>query len=154
MTADTPTDLLVGIAEELHAAGVGLWGGLNTVVTSSPTLPAIVLRQLPSEPAFVLALYHYRVSADAKLTDSIIGVNFRARSGTKNPGPASVALEGVFLRLHALGRFRFGIGTDHELRITDMYWQSEADLGPDTNGRPERSANYYVQLNQPGTTRE
>lgn len=154
MTADTPTDLLVGIAEELHAAGVGLWGGLTGVAASSPTLPAIVLRQLPSEPAYVLALFHYRLAADAKLTDTLIGVSVRARSGTKNPGPASVALEGVFLRMHALGRFRFGIGTDHELRITDMYWQSEADLGPDGNGRPERSANYYVQLNQPGTTRE
>lgn len=154
MTADTPTDLCIGIAEELAAAGVGLWGGLNAVATASPTLPAIVLRQLPSEPAYALAIYPYRVSADAKLTDSVIGINFRARSGSTAPGPASVALEGVFLRLHALGRFRFGIGTDHELRITDMYWQSETDLGPDGNGRPERSANYYVQLNQPGTTRE
>jgi hypothetical protein len=154
MTADTPTDLLVGIAEELHAAGIGLWGGLTGAISASPTLPAIVLRQLPSEPSFVLALYHYRLAADAKLTDSLIGVNFRVRSGTKNPGPASFVLESVFLKLHALGRFRFGIGTDHELRITDMYWQSEADLGPDTNGRPERSANYYVQLNQPNTQRE
>lgn len=154
MTADTPTDLCVGIAEELAAAGVGLWAGAGAVAVSSPVLPAIVLRQLPGAPAYALALYPYRVSADVKLTDSLIGVNFRVRSGSTNPGPASLTLEAVFLRLHALGRFRFGIGTDHELRITDMYWQSETDLGPDTNGRPERSANYYVQLNQPGTTRE
>jgi hypothetical protein len=154
MTTDTPTDLLVGIAEELHAAGVGLWGGLTGVAASNGVLPAIVLRQLPSEPAYVLCLSHYRLTADAKLTDTLIGINARARSGTKNPGPASLAIEAMFLRLHGLGRFRFGIGTDHELRVTDMYWASEADLGPDSNGRPERSANFYVQLNQPNTTRE
>lgn len=154
MTADTPTDLLVGIAEQLHAAGAGIWNGLAGLAAEASGLPAIVLRELPSSPGFVLALYHYRVSADARLTDSIIGVNFRARSGSKNPGPASLTLERVFLSLHALGRFRLGPGTDHELRVTDMYWQSEADLGPDSNGRPERSANYYVQLNQPGTARE
>jgi hypothetical protein len=154
MTADTMTDLLVGIAEQMAAAGVGTWNGLDGVAAEAGGLPAIVLRELPSSPDFVIALYEYRLGADARLSDTLIGVNFRVRSGTRSPTPAAAAAGRIFLALHALGRFRLAPGSDHELRITDMYWQSEADIGPDGNGRPERSINYYVQVNQPGTTRE
>jgi hypothetical protein len=153
VTADTPTDLLTGVAELLHAAGVGNWAGDSAPVVSAGGLPGIVLRQLPSQPAFVLCMFDYRVGADARLTDSMIGINVRVRSDT-GPSRASMVLQQVFLQLHALGRYRLGAGTDHELRVTDIQWQSESPIGPDTSGRHERSANYYALLNQPGTTRE
>lgn len=153
MTTDTPTDLLVGLAEHLGASGVGVWGGLNGAVQSVGGLPGIALFQIPSAPALVIALNTYRVDANARITDSIIGVNVRVRSDT-GPARASSIAQQVFLALHALGRYRLGAATDHELRITDVQWRSEASIGPDGAGRHERSANYYVLLNEPGTTRE
>lgn len=153
MTADTATDLLTGVAEHLHDSGIVNWTGEVAPAASTGGLPALTLRQLAPTPVFMVTLFDYRVSANARLTDSVIGLNVRIRS---DAGPSRASLIGgqIFLALHALGHFRFGIGTDRELRVTDVQWQSESQLGPDTSGRHERSANYYVLLNQPLTTRE
>lgn len=153
MTADTATDLLTGIAEHLHDSGVVNWAGPGVAAATAGALPGLALRQLPPQPAFVVCLFDYRVSAHARLSDATIGVNVRVRSDA-GPSKASLVSQQIFLALHAIGRFRFGIGTDHELAVTDVQYQSETQLGPDSGGRHERSTNFYVLLNLPGTTRE
>lgn len=153
MTADTPTDLLVGIAKLLHDAGVVNWAGLEASAAAAGGLPALTLRQLPQAPSFVVTLFEYGVTASARLTDRVLGVNIRVRSDA-GPSKASLVAQQIFLELHARGRTVLNAGTDRELRITDLQHQSESQLGPDGNGRHERSVNYYALLNQPGTTRE
>jgi hypothetical protein len=149
MTADTPTDLLVGIAQLLHDAGVVNWTGVAGVAATAGGLPACTLRQLPSDPVFVVTLFEYAVTANARLTDLVQGVNFRIRSDA-GPGRASLVSNQIFLALHAIGRRTLSTG----LGITDLQRQSEAQLGPDGNGRHERSVNYYALLNQPSTSRD
>lgn len=149
MSADTGTDLLAGLAQHLHTAGIVNWAGLAGVAAAAGGLPAITLRQLPSEPSFCVTLFDYRVAASARLTDSVIGVNVRVRSDA-GPGKASLVANQIFLAWHALGRVTLSTG----LMLTDLQHQSETQLGPDSNGRHERSSNFYALLNQPLTTRE
>jgi hypothetical protein len=149
MSADTGTDLLAGLAQHLHNAGIVNWAGLSGVAVATGELPAITLRQLPSEPAFCVTLFDYRVTANARLTDSVLGVNVRVRSDV-GPSKASLMANQIFLAWHALGRVTLSTG----LILTDLQHQSEAQLGPDGNGRHERSSNFYALLNQPLTTRE
>lgn len=153
MTADVMTDLLIGMAEDLEARGVANWAGEGAPVVVSGGLPGLTLRQLPPQPAFVVCLADYGQALNAKLTDQTTSVNVRIRSDA-GPSRASLIAQQITDAWHALGRYRFGIGTDHELRITDVQWQSETALGPDTNGRHERSINFLVLFNRPGTTRE
>lgn len=153
MTADTHTDLLLGLAEDLEARGIANWAGEGAAAVASGGLPGVTLRQLPPQPAFVVCLVDYDASMNARLTDSGINVNVRIRSDA-GPSKASLIAGQITNAWHALGHYRFGIGTDHELRITDVQWQSETALGPDTNGRHERSVNFLVLLNRPNTTRE
>jgi hypothetical protein len=153
MTADVTTDLLLGMAEDLEARAIGNWAGEGAAVVASGGLPGIALRQLPTAPAFVVCLADYGQDMNARLTDQTTSVNVRIRSDA-GPSRASLIAQQITNAWHALGHFRFGIGTDHELRVTDVQWQSEVALGPDTNGRHERSVNFLVLFNRPGTTRE
>jgi hypothetical protein len=153
VTADVATDLLIGMAEDLHERGIVNWAGEGSAAVASGGLPGLTLRQLPPQPAFIVCLADYGGTRNARLTDSTIQLNVRIRSDA-GPSRASLLAEQITNAWHALGHFRFGIGTDHELRVTDVQWQSEAPLGPDTSGRHERSLNFLVLLNRPGTTRE
>jgi hypothetical protein len=153
MTADVTTDLLIGMAEDLDERGIAVWSGEGSAVTSTGGLPGVALRQLAPQPAFIVCLTDYGQAMNAKLTDQSTSVNVRIRSDA-GPGKASLIAQQITNAWHALGRYRFGIGTPHELRVTDVQWQSETALGPDTTGRHERSVNFLVLLNRPGTTRE
>ncbi len=153
MTADVATDLLRGLAEDLDERGIAVWSGEGSPVSSTGGLPGVSLRQLPPQPAFIVTLADYGQELNARLTDQGISVNVRIRSDA-GPSKASLIAQQITNAWHALGRYRFGIGTDHELRITDVQWQSETAIGPDASGRHERSVNFLVLFNRPGTTRE
>lgn len=153
MTADVTTDLLIGMAEDLDARAIAEWSGESAAAVSSGGRPGVTLRQLAPAPALQVCLADYGQAMNAKLTDQTISVNVRIRSDA-GPSKASLIAQQITNAWHALGHYRFGIGTDHELRVVDVQWQSEAALGPDTSGRHERSMNFLVLLNRPGTTRE
>lgn len=153
MTADVTTDLLTGMAEDLDQRGIVNWLGPDTPAASMGAVPGLTLRQLPPQPALIVCLADYGQALNAKLTDQTTSVNVRIRSDA-GPNRASLIAQQITDAWHALGRYRFGIGTDHELRVTDVQWQSEAALGPDTTGRHERSVNFLVLFNRPGTIRE
>jgi hypothetical protein len=153
MTADVTTDLLKGMAEDLDQRAIAIWSGEGAAAVSTGGLPGVTLRQLPPAPTFIVVLADYGQSMNARLSDQTVSVNVRIRSDA-GPSRASLIAQQITNAWHALGHFRFGIGTDHELRVTDVQWQSEAAIGPDTGGRHERSVNFLVLLNRPGTTRE
>lgn len=144
MSTDPVTDMLTGVAELLAAAGVGSWNP-TTVVALSPTVPAIGVTATPPDAPLSITLNNYTVDQSAKLTDRVEGLNVRIR-GDRRPNTAKHIAHQVWLALHALGRRTLGTVPD-QVPVVDVFWQSEAEIGPDQNGRFERSINYYVRMN-------
>lgn len=144
MSSDQVTDLLTGLAELLDASGVGEW---NPTGAAGGTLaaPVIALRSTPPTATYSITLTDYLAERNARLTDATIAVNVRVR-GDKAPNTASNIAQKIYLALQALGPTTLGT-TPNQIKITDVYWQSETQLGPDQNGRYERSVNYYVRAN-------
>ncbi len=146
MSADQLTDLLVGIAELLHSAGAGTWNGLGAPAATGAADTAITLRQTPVAPDRSITLTDYSVSSNPRLTDTITGLNVRIR-GDRSPSTASAIAGAVYTALHARGRTALGTAPNVVL-ISDVYLQSEVQVGPDNNGRSVRSINYYVRWNR------
>lgn len=146
MSADQLTDLLVGVAELLHTAGAGIWNGLGAPAATGAAETAITLRQTPPAPDRSITLTDYAVTANARLTDTVTGLNVRIR-GDRSPSTASDIGGAVYAALHARGRVALGTAPNVVL-ISDAYWQSEVQVGPDTNGRWVRSINYYIRWNR------
>jgi Bacteriophage minor capsid protein len=146
LSADPVTDLLVGVAELLHAAGVGTWNGLGAAAATGSTDTAITVRQTPPAPDRSITLTDYPVTSNARLTDTVTGLNVRVR-GTGSPSTASAIAAAIYTALHARGRTALGTAPNVIL-ISDAYLQSEAQVGPDANGRAVRSINYYVRWNR------
>lgn len=143
MSADAITDLLTGLAELLAAQGVGEW--LPAGAAAGAPLPAIALRSTPPNAPRSITLLEYVAERSARLTDSTIAINVRIR-GDKAPSTAAGIAAQVYAAIHALGPVELGTAPN-KIRINDVFWQSETQIGPDQNGRYERSVNYYARLN-------
>jgi hypothetical protein len=140
MSADPITDALTGLAELLAAWDAGRWNGIGTG-------PAVFLRVVPQEPEECITLNSYQLAADARLSDTLTGINVRIRAG-RNPNVVHGFAAAVYSTFHALGYHTLGTAPN-QIKITDLYWQSEALIGPDANGRHVLSVNYYLQFNRP-----
>jgi hypothetical protein len=128
--------LLAGVAQALSGAGVGSW---------SPSAPAagawpITIDTSPRTDGPSITLGEYTLGADPKLSDRLIGLNVRIR-GDRSPATARDKAAEVYAALQ--GRRTLPNGQP----IVQIFWQSEVQLGPDTEGRHVRSVNYYVQMN-------
>lgn len=143
MSADPITDLLTGLAELLEAQGVGDWN--PTGAATGEGTPAIALRSTPPAAARSITLIEYSTERSARLTDTLVAVNVRCR-GDRDPSTAAGMAQQVFLALHALGPTQLGTAPNL-IKISDVCWQSETQIGPDQNGRYDRSVNYYARLN-------
>lgn len=128
--------MLVGVAQALSAAGVGSWAP-NTV--TSGAWP-IGIDTTPRIDAPAITLAEYSLTADPKLSDRLVGLNVRVR-GDRIPATARDKGHEIFTALN--GRRTLPNGQ----LITQISWQSEVPLGPDENGRHEKSINFYVQMN-------
>lgn len=135
--------LLTGVAELLDVAGVGDWTAAGV---SDGTGVAIVLTDLPQTPDKIICLTHYDVLAHPSLTDSIQGVQVRVR-GDRDPRTSLDIMDAVYDALHALTHVTLGTAPD-DVQVGQILWQSSAALGPDANGRYERSSNYYLNVNR------
>lgn len=136
--------MLTGVAEALHAAGVGVWNPTDAAAAGS--VP-IAIGSTPPNAEQSVTLIDYTLTANPRLSDRLIGLNVRIR-GTRAPAAARELAEAVYAALQ--GRRTLPNGQ----LISQIYWQSEVQIGPDQNGRYERSINYYVQMNIPFTGSE
>lgn len=136
--------ILEGIAQLLDDNDVGRWSP-DTANAAGDI--AIVLSHMPHDPDQVISLTDYAVQSSALMSDTILGVQIRLRGDT-NPGTVIDRRDAVFDVLHGLTHFQLGAGDDAVL-VTQLLWQSAAALGPDDNGRHERSENYYAYFNRP-----
>lgn len=135
--------LLSGLAQVLHDAGAGTYSA-DTVGDLEDVAITIVV--LPPAPQQVITLTPYPVAAYPGRTDVVIGINVRIR-GDMEPLTVIGHEDRVYAAFHGL-RGPIGSG-DNELHLSQIYWQSAANLGPAEGGELQRSVNYYAQLDRP-----
>lgn len=140
---DFTVNLLTGIAQYLENAGVGTF---ETAGTPNTATTAICIIGLPQTPDRIVCLTDYPVEDSAVLTDAIVGLQVRCR-GTTDPRTAADLHDAVFNALHGMAGQTFNTGDD-AVNTVDIYRQSSTNLGPDVNGRWERSDNYYIRHNR------
>lgn len=128
--------MLLGVAQALGDAGVGAW---SPSAVPSGAWP-IIIDTTPPTVATSITLTEYGLGASPRLSDRVIGLNVRVR-GDRAPATVRDKAADIFAILQ--GRRTLPNGQ----RITQVFWQSEVQLGPDANGRHEMSINYYVQMN-------
>lgn len=136
-------NLLTGIAQHLENAGIGTFEDAGTANTGTA---AIVIIGLPQAPDRIICLTDYPVEDSPVLTDAVLGLQVRVR-GTTDPRVAADLHDAVYNALHGLTGQTFNTGAS-AVNTVDMYRQSSTSLGPDVNGRWERSDNYYIRHNR------
>jgi hypothetical protein len=137
--------LLTGIAQHFASGGVGTWkaSGAYTSVDRRP----IVISAVPSSPDEVITLTAYPVDDDPAMSDVLQGVQVRTR-GDRDPRTVDALDDDVFDALHGLaGVVLNGVHVVLARRI------SGSPLGVDSNGRHQRSSNYYMQAARPSPHR-
>ncbi|WP_053913661.1 minor capsid protein [Streptomyces sp. TP-A0875] len=136
------SDLLDGVARLLAEAGVGTYRPDGVY---GPDDTAITIATVPPTPDRVICLTDYPVEDSAALTDTITGVQVRTRAG---PDPREVADldDAAHDVLQGSGPHPWG-----DAYVSLIYRTSAAPLGPDANGRHERTANYYARGNRRGS---
>jgi len=145
--------LLEGLADLLDQAGVGHWRPDETYEDSDGEVePAIVLIDLPETPERVICLTDYPVMDEPGAADAIVGVQVRTRGG-RDPLDASDLRDGAYSVLHGLRSVTFipaGGAEGDPVVVAQVYRQNATPIGPDSQGRYERSENYYVHVNRAG----
>lgn len=137
------SDILVGIAGLLDAAGVGVYsptGGYQSTDT------AIVFGELPTSPNRVVALTLYTSSDEIKQNLSEFRVQLMFRGGVNNSLDVGDLASSCFTALQGTESVEFGA-----VHVIQIYRTSFVPQGLDSNKRYERADNYVVQVNTPLT---
>lgn len=140
------TNMLEGVADLLAAAGVAKW---NPTGTYADTDTGIMIQLVPPSPAAVVTLSAYVVTDDPFLSDSVIGMQVRARTGGSDPRPTNDLADAVFDQIHGLRNTTLNTG----VRVVECLRRSGALLGQDELRRWLRSDNYYVTVWRPSPNR-
>ncbi|XTZ18190.1 minor capsid protein [Micromonospora echinospora] len=135
------TLLLTGLAEHLHAAGIGTW---RTDGPYAPEETGIVIRSVPQSPDRLLTLAAYPVGSTAPgLADHQLAVQIRIRAGT-DPAECDDLADEVYELLDGAYGLTWG-----GIPVVQVWRQSYTSLGDDSNGRWQRSENYYLDTMRP-----
>lgn len=108
---------------------------------------ALTAKVLPDSPdrALAVTVYGREESPDPNLSDLVLAVQVRSRGRAADPLECDDLAEAARLALHQAHRTTWG-----SLRIERVYWFTGGHIGPDENGRQERSDNYRMVLQRPG----
>lgn len=132
--------LITGLAEHLHAAGVGVWRPTGSYQASET---AIVIRDIPTTPDRLITLAAYVVGGGHGNASTTQGVQVRLRAG-RDPREVDDLADAIFDLLDSAGPMTLG-----GVGVSQIYRQSYSSLGKDGNGRWERSENYYLDAERP-----
>ena len=138
------TELLVGLAGLLDAAGVGTYkpsGGYLATDT------AIVFGDLPTGPNRAIALTIYASTDEIKQNLSAYRVQVRTRGNPNNSLDAGDLASVVFDTLQGIEN----VVLSANVFLVQCYRLSLIPMGIDATKRSERSDNYLVQVNTPQT---
>jgi hypothetical protein len=132
------TSLVKGIAQHLADVGVGQYRGPG--VAFQPGDKAIALKALPPDPDRAIALTIYPVSAGHGWDGEVeLGLQVRCRGSRSDVTDVDDLADAVYEALHGLA------GTFGGVTTPGIFHQSGAPIGPDGNGRSERTDNYYLR---------
>jgi hypothetical protein len=145
--AGTQTNLRVGIAAMLDAAGVVSWTASGVV---DATRPPVFLSTYPDQPDIACALSTYGAGGDeGTLSGSLVMLQVRCRSQPDVVTGCDDLDDAIAGQL--LGHFPLVLSTG--LRVTRILRRSGTPLGRDTAGRMERTTNYEIRIHEPGAYR-
>lgn len=139
------TDLLTGIAQQLHDAGIGTYRP-DTPYLAGET--AVVFKDMPTTPNRVIVLNTYSPGADDNphVPVSLIALQVRARGNPGQPLDPDGLRDAVYNLLH--GQEHRTYGTCHANQILH---QSTIPNGKDDSKRWEVSINFYADVDLPPT---
>ncbi|WP_240742115.1 minor capsid protein [Micromonospora zingiberis] len=134
--------LLTGWAEDMQAAGIGVWRPDGGVYQAHET--GIVIRAVPDRPDRLITLAAYPLgTALAGLADHQLAVQIRVRAG-QDPRDCDDLADAVHDRYDGAAGVTWG-----GIAVVQVWRQSYTSLGDDTNGRWSRSENYYLDTMRP-----
>jgi hypothetical protein len=139
-------DMFDGLAAALVAAGVGVTVSGSAVF--QPTDTAIVMETLPQTPDSAIAITIYPVSDDPTLSDSVAGIQIKARAAGPDPRAVNALTDAVF---NAFQNMTMTLSTG--ICIQQIGRKSGVPLGMDDQMRRIRSENYYAKYWRPSTFR-
>jgi len=140
-------DLFDGIAQMLADASIGQYSS-DTSYADDAT--AITMQKLPATPDNAIAITPYPVSDDPTLSDSVVGIQVRTRTGGMDPRTTNELAGSVFNQLQGLRNTTLSSG----VRIVLCERRSGALNGQDDVSRWERVDNYYATVWRPSAHRE
>jgi len=133
--------LVTGWAEDMAAAGIGTWRPTG-VYQAHET--GILIRAVPPTPDRVVTLAAYPIgSATPGLADHQVAVQIRIRAGA-DPRECDDLADAIWDRYDGASDLVWG-----GIPVVQIWRQSYTSLGADTNGRWERSENYYLDTMRP-----
>lgn len=134
------TDLIAGMAALLADVGVGTYRPTGAYL---PGEVAISDRYIPPDGQCI-TLSAYPAGPDLPgLADVTVGVQVRVR-GDEDPVTCDDLADAAYAVLHGAQALVFGA-----VAVVQIRRQSYTSLGPDANGRWERSENYFVDAMRP-----
>jgi hypothetical protein len=140
------TDLLVGVAQQIAAAGLGVY---NPTGVYASTDTAIVFKNVPISPdrCIVLNVYGTGAPEDPQTAVSQLGLQVRCR-GLANPVmDVNDLADSIFLLLQGQKHQQYGTVHANQIRRN-----SSVPIGQDSNKRQEHADNYYVDCDMPNGT--
>lgn len=136
--------LLVGLAELLDTNSVGTWNPTGVYAAGET---GILIRAILPEPDRIITLAPYIVASPPGLADYTLGLQVRIR-GTTDPRICDDIGDLVFDLLDSASNLTLG-----GIPVVQVYRQSFASLGQDSNSRWEASHNYYFEAMRPTSNR-
>lgn len=140
------TDLLTGLAQQVHDAGIGTYRAASAYVAGET---AIVFKDMPQAPdrCIVLNTYVPVANDNPQVPVSLIAIQVRVRG---NPGQTldpDAMRDALYNLLH--GQQHRDYGTCHANHITHY---STVPMGKDDSKRWEIAVNFYADVDLPATT--
>jgi hypothetical protein len=132
--------VLTGLAEHLAAAGVGTWRATGSYQAGET---GIVIRAVPASPDRIITLAAYPAGGGPGNASTTLGVQVRLRGG-RDPRDVDDLADAIFDAIDSSGPHLW-----HGVGVSQVYRQSYSSLGQDSNGRWERSENYYLDAERP-----
>lgn len=145
------SDLLVGIAETLAAAGVGIWRPDGVYTTAEV---GIFIAYMPpgseaDDPDRCIVLTDYTPAGGTSAGDASQRVQARCRGAKHQPLSAINLASDARDALDGLAHVTFG-----QVEVSGINHISGVPLGIDGNGRHERSDNYDIQARRTSALQE
>lgn len=136
-------DLLVGLAQDIAAAGVGVYRPAGGYV---PSDTAVVFGDLPTAPDRCIGLTAYASLDEVAVNLSSVRVQFYLRGAAGNSMDVVDLNDDLFAALQGLGGRQYGAAY-----LVDARRVSAVPMGVDGSRRSEISANYELDVNTPAT---